>query len=178
MGGSLWSAQGNEGKKVMYIPTRRFVLLGSAGLTLFGCAALTSTRTPLQMVQFYTDDLADAFAASAQIFEASTSPVPTAEQITLVNTVMAEIQAGRAAVDALTAPTATDGIAIVRAIISDVQKVEPMLAPLLGAAALYLPLALGVLQAFADSLAPPPDAPPVPPAALHAKAVAYRRSKR
>lgn len=162
----------------MYIPTRRIVLLGS-GAMLFGCSTSTTpdTRTPLQMAQVYTDDLADALSASATAYLNSTPP-PTQAQVDIVRNTIAQIQAARAAIDALTSPTAANTISTIKTIIIDVQTIEPLLAPLLGPAALYIPLALGVLQAFVDALPPPPAAPPVPPAALHEKAMAFRRRNR
>ena len=51
----------------------------------------------------------------------------------------------------------------------------PMVAPFLGAAAPYVPLAIAVVSAFVQSLPAPANAPATPPAALSRKAAQFRR---
>lgn len=137
---------------------------------------------PLTMIKAYGDDLADALSAGADAYlNATTAPVPTDAQKATVSKAKADIQSGKHALD-LVLTSVTDNkappsaINIAKLIIADAQSLEPYVLPLLGAAGLYVPLALGVVQAFVDSLPPPPDTPPTPPAAFAEKARSYRRS--
>lgn len=165
----------------MYISTRRAALLGSAASLLFGCSNGTIGGTPIPMAKAYADDLADALSAGADTYLARTTPpVPTASEKAAVLKAKDDIQQAKAALDAaLTTTTVPQNTRdIVKQVIADAHNIAPYVAPLLGPAALYIDLALGVLQSFADSLPPPPTAPQTPPAALAEKAKAYRRGAR
>jgi hypothetical protein len=167
----------------MYIVTRRAAVLGGSSM-LFGCSFFTPTTptiggTPVSMAQAYADDLADALSSGADVYLASTTP--TVSQKAAVTQAKADIQAAKMRLDAALASVVTTvpqtALDTVRLIVVDAQKLVPLVSPLLGPAALYVNLAIGVLQAFVDSLPPPPTAPAVPPAALREKAAAYRRGR-
>jgi hypothetical protein len=158
-------------------------MLGGSSL-LFGCNFFTPTTTiggtPVSMAQAYADDLADALSAAADTYLASTTPpVPTDAQKAAVTQEKTDIQAAKVQLDAalssIVTTVPTTALDTVKLIIVDGKKLIPLVSSYLGDAALYVDLAFGVLQTFVDSIPPPPDAPPVPPAALHKKAVAYRR---
>jgi hypothetical protein len=170
--------------KTMYIATRRAAMLGGSSL-LFGCSFFTPTSTtiggtPVSMAQAYADDLADALSSGADIYLASTTP--TVSQKAAVTQAKADIQAAKVRLDAALASVVTTvpqtALDTVKLIIVDARKLAPIVSPFLGPAAMYIDLALGVLQTFADSLPPPPVAPAVPPAALREKAAAYRRGNK
>lgn len=158
----------------MYLHARRHVLLGSSLLLLLGCQLPTDKRTSLDMAKLYGDDLADALSASADAFIAS--PQSTPPQRELVLAAKSEIQTARATLDAVTAMTG-DGKTAAQEIITGANILEPVLGTLLGPAALYIPMAIGVLQAFIDAWPPPVLAPSTPPDLLHEKAMTYRRHK-
>lgn len=156
----------------MYAPSRRIVMFGGVSLFIVGCTTPQS-QTSFEMTKAYSNDLANALSASADVFLASTNPTPTAAQLSLVLHAKTSIQQAKDIINSTTAPS--DARTAVQTVITDVGLMAPLLGPLLGPAALYIPLAVAVLQAFIDSLPPPPNAPPMPPAALHEKAMAYHR---
>jgi hypothetical protein len=166
----------------MYVATRRAAMLGGSSL-LFGCSFFTPTSTtiggtPVSMAQAYADDLADALSSGADIYLASQSGATVSQKAAVIQA-KADIQAAKGRLDAALASVVTTvpqtALDTVRLIIVDARKLAPIVSPFLGPAAMYIDLALGVLQTFADSLPPPPVAPVVPPAALREKAAAYRR---
>lgn len=168
----------------MYIPSRRLVLFGGTTSLLFGCAGgQTIGGVPIPMVKAYADDLADALSAGADIYlNSTTPPVPTESQKAAVARAKADIQSAKTALDSVLVPTTTtvplSARDTVKLIILDAEKLQPFVAPLLGTAGVYIPLALSVLQAFVDSLPPPPTTPPTPPAPLAEKAKSFRRGVR
>lgn len=155
----------------------RRTLLSATALTLpmamlsaCGLIGTPAGATNLQMAQVYADDLADAVSAAAQIYLAG-PPAPDAAQAALVSGLIADLQTARRALDAATA--ASDARGIAKQLLTAALNLSPMITALLGPAAGYIPLAIGVVQAFIDSLPPPPAAPVTPPAALHRAALKY-----
>jgi hypothetical protein len=156
---------------------RRKVLLGSSvfvPLVLLGCST-TPGGTPsvsLDMAKAYLDDLVNAVSAAAQAYLAgSTTNINSATVAALV----ADLQALNSAVQSITDVTNIKSISL--QILAAVNQVVPFVAPFLGPAGPFVPLAIAVIQAFVQSLPAPPDAPPQPPAQLHAKAMTYRGKK-
>lgn len=150
--------------------TRRNTLIGCFVVGLAGCAG-SNVATSLTQAKLYGDDLANALSAAGQEFMIATTS--TLDQKVIVQKTLAAIQVAKTALD--NAVARTDAIGIVNQIIAAANTLYPLVSPYLGAAGLYVPIALAVLQAFIDSLPPPSDAPPTPPAALHEKAMAFRR---
>lgn len=135
---------------------------------LADCSSSTSSSTtPLTQVQAYSDDLINALGAAATAYYASAN----AMQVTMVQKIMAELQTLKEAIDAAT-PSSDIRSTVLNAL-AFIQQLTPIVTPFLGVAAPYVPLAIAVLQAFVSSLPPPSNAPPTPPAALHAKAMQY-----
>lgn len=141
-------------------------------LPFIACSGADAT-TSLALAKTYGDDLANALSAAAQAYLAGT-PAPSPAQAALVSTAVSDLQTARAALDAATVPA--NAVQAADEVIAVARKLSPIVSPYLGPAAPYLPLALGVLQAFVDSLPPPPATPAVPPAGLHIMAAKYHRS--
>ena len=138
-----------------------------AAFGLLGACSTTSAGTSLDMAKTYGDDLIAALLAAAATYNAS----PNANPI-VAGTIVPDLEQAKVALDGAT--SASDARGIVLQILAAAQTAMPMLSPFLGAAGPYIPLAIAVLQAFAQSLPPPPAAPPTPPAALHAVGERYR----
>ena len=153
---------------------QRRIMLASSGLTmallLTGCGGSTS---PVPVVTFdqakaYMDVAVAAVTAAAQQYLVG-PPVPTAANAVLVNTVISKLGTVKTALDQVT--LATDWKSGALEAITLMQQLSPTVAPFLGGAAPYVPLALAVIQAFVMSLPPPASAPVTPPAPLAQKAL-------
>lgn len=156
----------------------RRTLLSATALTLpmallAGCGLIGTPAgaTNLQMAQLYADDLSDAVSAAAQVFLAG-PPVPTAAQTATVTGLIADLQTARKALDAATA--ASDARGIAKQLLAAAGNLAPMITAVLGpVVALDVQLAISVVRTFVDTLPPPTDAGPTPPAALHRAALKY-----
>ena len=147
--------------------SRRQLLPVPAILLLAQCANGSSAVT-LQQVQSYANDLVDALSAAAQAYLAS----PSATNASVVQTIVSDLQTAKTALNAVTSQTNAQSIAL--QVVGFAQQLEPIVLPFLGVAAPYIPIAIAVIQAFIQSLPPPPATPATPPAQLHAVAVKYR----
>jgi hypothetical protein len=148
-----------------------------------GCSTIASTPAQISQVKEYSQAVANAVSASAQIYLAG-PPVPSAANKALVTTVVTDIQAANAAVQILdgTNLNFTTAQQTVNSLIQAIQMALniPGVQLALGAAGMYIPLALAVLEAFVNSMQGPPLPPPAgtpqhPPAALTRKAAMYHR---
>ncbi len=138
-----------------------------------GCGYLTSPNaTPFEMLKAYASVTSDAVSAAAQSY-LSSKPAPSAKDKALVKKIVADLQATKDAILAAAEPANARQMA--QEILTGVQTLMPMVSAFLGAAAPYVPVALGVIQAFINALPPPPDAPAKPPAELQRKAMAFHR---
>lgn len=152
----------------MVTMTRRGVLAHSSILLLVACGT-SNYQTPLDMAKAYGDDIADVFAAYSNAYVANpTDPA----QISEVQRLAQEIQLAKGLFDAALSATLASNPA--QTILTIATQLEPILAPLFGTVAMYIPLGLMVLQAFISKQPPPPNAPVVPPAGLHRPAALYR----
>lgn len=140
-----------------------------APVFLTDCSGLNGATT-LATAKMYGDDLADALTAAAQEFVIN--PQSTMDQKALVQQLTVAIQTAKTTLDAAVAQS--DATGAVNQIITAANSLYPLVAPYLGSAGLYVPLALDVLRTFVNSLPPPTTSPP--PAALQEKAKVYRKS--
>jgi hypothetical protein len=122
----------------------------------------------LAQVQVWATDAIDAVSAAAQTYLAS--PV-TAANKALVTTIVADLQTAKAAITAVV--NVSDARSIALEVVAFIQQIEPVVAPFLGSAAPYIPVAIAVLQAFIAGLPLPPDASTSPPVELHRMALRY-----
>lgn len=149
--------------------TRRNMLAQSSLLLTIGCNANGGFQTPLDMARAYGDDLADVFAAYSNLYVTNPSDP---SKVSEVQRLAQEVQLAKGLFDAALSATLASNPA--QTILTIATQLEPILAPLLGTVAMYIPLGLMVLQAFISKQPPPPDAPAVPPAGLHRPAALYR----
>lgn len=145
--------------------TRRISLLSLPAFLAACSLDFSNSAVTLDQVKQYTDDVVDAVSAAA-----NTYLVQKPSQV--LQDAVQQLQAARQAVDQATAPA--NAKAAVDEALSFLDTIVPMVAPFLGAAGPYVPLALAVLHAFIHNLSLPPNAPPTPPAQLHRAAEAYR----
>lgn len=151
--------------------SRRQMAFLPAAFLLAQCSSTGGSTTTLAQAQAYADDLISAVSAAAQAYLAQ----PNAAQQALVQQVVSDLQTLRQTIDAAQATTTLQTTFL--QVIVGVQQLVPIVEPFLGSAGPYVPLALAVLQAFVASLPPPSNAPPAPPAALHAAALKYHPHK-
>jgi len=151
---------------------QRRALLSLGGLLLIaGCGGSSTTPgVSLDQVKAYIDAGVLALDAAAQQYEAG-PPAPSADNLVLVQNLVASLDTAKTALDGLTAPA--DYKAGLLEAVSLMQQLQPLVASKLGAAAPYIPLVFAVAQAFINALPPPADAPPTPPAALVRKGMEY-----
>lgn len=154
--------------------SRRYTLSLTALLPLAfaRCANMTTPTVTLDQAKLYANDLILALSAAADTYVTS----PGAKNIPLVLEIESDLQQLKSAIDSV--ESVADARSIVLQAIAFCQQLTPIVLPFLGPAAAAVPLALAVLQAFVQALPPPPEAPPTPPAALHAKALQYRPKHR
>ena len=148
---------------------RRNVLVAGSmfsALGALGACASATAGADLNIVRNYTSVLVNALSAAAATYVAN----PAAKEAALVNKIVADLQILNASVQDVT-DISTVKSALLQ-ILPSVGILTPILTPLLGAAAPYLPLAVAVLTAFVQAL--PLPGPTTPPAALTAKALEYR----
>jgi len=153
---------------------RRSILGFTAMLPLGFLADCAGTQGAMTFAQAkaYADAAIGAALAGAQQYLASTPPPPVANA-TLVADLANKLQAIKTELDGTTVvPNWQAGAQEALAVL---QQLSPMVAVFLGPAAPFLPVAIGVIQAFIAGLPPPADAPPTPPAALTRKAMEYHR---
>lgn len=153
---------------------RRTLLSGAAlvlPVWLVACAG-SSGATQFAMAKAYLDAGVGAVLAGTQAFLAG-PPLPSAATARAVNSMMASLEAAKTAIDRTTSVGDWKSGAV--EILALMQQLSPTIAPFLGLAAPYVPLAIAVVTAFTQALQPPVTAPPVPPAALTRKAAQYRR---
>lgn len=152
---------------------RRHLLAGTAAaclpLSLLGCSGTQATT--LAMAQSYLDTSVNALLAAAQAYLAG-PPAPPATAAAQIKAIMGQLVSAQAALDKVTVEA--DWKSEATKILATMNELTPTVSPYLGEAAPYLPLAIAVVQAFINSLPPPADAPPTPPAALKKKAALYR----
>lgn len=149
------------------INRRKLAQLGfgsAASLALWACATGSQGAVTLETAKVWMADMAGAVVAGAGVY--------TGPNEAQVKDIAAKIQQGAAAFaslgDVATAKTAA------LSILAMIQQISPIVAPLLGPAGVFVPMAVAVLQAFVAALPVPPDTPPTPPAALHRAATARR----
>jgi hypothetical protein len=156
------------------IMQRRSMLFASAAILPLGllarCAG-TQGAVTLEQAQAYMTDASGAVLAAAQAYLASTPP-PNVGTADAVRALMANLEAVRQALSGAVAVAdwkagALEGLSLL-------QQLSPLVMVYLGPAGPVIPVAIAVIQAFVDALPPPADAPVVPPAALHRKALEYR----
>lgn len=156
---------------------RRTLLTGIAAaaipVLLVSCTGSTSADQ-FAMAKAYLDAGVGAVLAGSQAFLAG-PPLPSAATAQAVIGMMASLEAAKAAIDKTSSVTDWKSGAIEA--LAVMQQLSPLVAPFLGLAAPYVPLAIAVVTAFTQALQPPPAAPPVPPAALTRKAAQYHRNR-
>jgi hypothetical protein len=140
-----------------------------------GCSLAPSNATPLQTAQVYGDDLSNAVSAAAVTYETGPPPATAAQKV-LVDNIVSNLQTARAALDAATTPT--DAKDAANLLLANINSLEPYADRYLGPAAEYIPLAIAVVQSFIDAAAPPPNATPTPPAALHRAGMKFHATRR
>lgn len=164
-----------KGIPIMSAMHRRTLLSAAAlamPLPLLNCGLTGNAgAVTLAQAQMYGTDLANALSAGAVIYLAG-PPKPSAEDATIVNKAIADIQTAKTALANATATTSAIGVA--NELLNAALQLSPLVMGSLGAAGPYIPLAIAILQAFIASLPPPAVTPATPPAALHAKAMTYR----
>lgn len=153
--------------------TRRHILVASpaAMAVLAGCST-GSSSVQFDQAKAWLDAGSVAVMAAAQQYLAG-PPVPPAATAATVQQALVALQQAKTAVDALTVPADWKSGAV--EVLALIQQLSPMVAPFLGAAAPYVPLAIAVVTAFVQSLPAPANAPATPPAALSRKAAQFRR---
>lgn len=156
----------------MAVMTRRGLLAQSSFVILVACTT-PPNQTPLEMARAYADDIADVFASFSNLY--ATNPSDPS-QVPEVQRLAQEIQLAKGLFDA--AVSAQFATSPAQTILTIATQLEPILAPILGTVAMYLPLGLMVLQAFINRQPPPPDVPAVPPAGLRRPAALYRAQLR
>lgn len=143
----------------------------ASGALLAGCVGTPGAVTFAQ-ARAYMDDAVDAVLAAAQAYIVGT-PRPPQASIDVVISLSTALENARTALDATTVVANWQAGAIEA--LAVLQQLTPLVAAFLGAAAPYVPLAIAVIEAFIQSLPPPPAAPVTPPAALAQKALQYHR---
>jgi hypothetical protein len=140
---------------------RRHLLAASPALLLLGgCPAGTSQATTLQQAQLWTAALASALAAAAAAYTG-----PNAAQVAQI---AGDLRTAAAAFQTLGDVATARSAAL--SVIALAQQLSPLVAPALGQAGQYVPVALAILSAFTAALPPPAGAPASPPAAMVAPA--------
>jgi hypothetical protein len=153
---------------------RRSMLSFVAMIPVVALVDCTGTQgaVTLEQAKAYLTDGVNATLAAAQAYLVSTPP-PTAQVAATVKDLMVKLEAASAALEGVV--SVVDWKAGALEALTVLQQLSPMVAPFLGPAGPFLPVAIAVVEAFVQSLPPPPNAPVVPPAALHAKAMQYHR---
>jgi hypothetical protein len=132
----------------------------------------TQGAVTLEQAKAYLNDGVNATLAASQAYLAST-PAPSAQIAATVTALAAKLEAANTALQGVVA--VVDWKAGALEALTVLQQLSPLVAPFLGAAGPLLPMAIAVVMAFVQSLPPPADAPPTPPAALSRKAAEYHR---
>lgn len=155
--------------------SRRSMLFGaaSASALLAGCAnSGSAAAVSLATAKTYFEAVSNAMIAAAQEYIAA-APATAASTIATVKAIVTDLESLQTAVSTITVPA--DWKAGAQEAIADIQQLEPLVAPFLGAAAPYVPLALAVLSSFIAALPMPTNAPATPPQPLMMKAAQVRR---
>ena len=155
---------------------KRRALLAGLSLAAFvaGCASPTANAQFAQ-AKAYLDAGSAALLAAGQQFLIGPPP-PSSAAAQAVQTAMAGLVQARTTLDAITLPADWKSGALEAVSVMQALAANPALAPYLGPAAPFIPLAIAVVTAYINALPPPVNAPPAPPPALQAKARQYRRS--
>ena len=151
--------------------------------SILGCAALlpvamlvdctgTQGAVTFEQAKAYADAAIGAALAGSQQYLASTPP-PSAANALVVTVLVTRLEAIKGSIDGTT--TVPNWQAGAQEALAVLQQLSPMIAPFLGPAAPFLPIAIGVIEAFIAGLPLPVNAPPTPPAALSRKAAEYHR---
>lgn len=152
---------------------KRRLLIAAAPLAILaGCATGGSSAAQFDQAKAWLDAGAVAIMAAAQQYLAG-PPAPPAAAAATVQQALAALQQAKTAVDALTVPADWKSGAV--EVLALIQQLSPIVAPYLGGAAPYVPLAIAVVTAFVQSLPAPANAPATPPAALTRKAAQFSR---
>ncbi len=160
--------------------TRRSLLASAAlifpvGL-LAGCVG-TGSAAEFDTAKAYFHAVSIAVLAAGQ--QALTGMTdPKAPAYVAIQTAMLQLQEAMTTIDATT--TVADWRSAAAEAIGVVTKLadDPFVAAMLGGAAAYVPLAIGIVQAFISSLVLPPNTPPTPPAALARKGMEFHPNGR
>lgn len=141
---------------------------------LGGCAqlGLPTQGVTLEQAQAYVSALAGAVSAGATAF-LTRPPTPTERAKALVTQLMSDIQMINAAVQAATETSTAQ--TTIQQILGTINQLMPLVSPYLGAAAQSISLAIAVLGAFVQNLAPPAHAPLYPPRELRLMALRYHQ---
>jgi len=153
----------------MHISRRHaFMFAPALALAAAACSG-QSGGVSVAQVKAYGNALAAAVAGAAQAYLAG-PPMPSAAQAQIVNLVLADLKTAADALDGIPDGAGSYGTKdLVQQILTAVQKLTPIVAPFLGPAGVYVPLAIAVLQAFIASLPAPPATPAMPPAAMYVR---------
>jgi hypothetical protein len=147
---------------------RRFAFL--LLFLVVGCSTQNSL-TQFEQAKAYADSGIGATLAAAQAY-LNGPPAPDPMVAATVRTAMSDLVQLRQTLNGIAAPT-PDWKADALQALAVMQQLNPIVAPFLGPAAPFLPLAEAVVSAFIQSLPPPQNAPVTPPAALRAKSLEY-----
>ena len=153
----------------MHISRRQaFMFAPALALAAAACSG-QSGGVSVAQVKAYANALAAAITGAAQAYLAG-PPAPSAAQAQIVNVVLADLKTAVTALDGVPDGAGSAGTKdLIQQILTAVQKIVPILAPFLGPAGVYVPLAIAVLQAFIASLPLPPATPAMPPAAMYVR---------
>jgi hypothetical protein len=136
---------------------RRALLLASPALLLLGgCPSGTQGAVQLQQAQAWASALASALGAAAAAYTG-----PSAGQVAQI---AGDLRTTAAAFQSLGDVSTARSAAL--SIIALAQQLSPLVAPVIGPAGQYVPIALAILAAFTAALPPPAGAPAAPPAAM------------
>jgi len=143
----------------MHNPSRR-VLLSTVPVlftsALVACAPGTPGAVSLENTKLWITTVSNALSAAASAYTG-----PQMEEVQTIVRQLAQAATEFAALgDVSTARSAALSIAAM------IGKLAPMLTEQLGAAAMYVPIAVAVISAFVAALPPPVGAPAVPPPEL------------
>jgi hypothetical protein len=147
---------------------RRFAFLL---VFLVASCSTPSSQTQFQQAKAYADSGIGAVLAASEAY-LNGPPAPDPAVAAMVRTAMNDLVQLRQTLNGVAAPT-QDWKADALQALAIMQQLNPIVAPFLGPAGPFLPLANAVVSAFIQSLPPPQNAPATPPAALQAKSLEY-----
>lgn len=125
-------------------------------LSITGCAQGTQQAATLDQAKAWISGVTGAVAAAAAVY--------TGPNQAQVQQASADLVKAATAFQALGDVTTARSAAL--SIVAMLQQLSPMVAPYLGANAVYVPMGLAVIEAFIAALPVPPSVPASPPAQM------------